>query len=905
MPGNRPKSWSAEPIGRVSYAAWVRFEEWSTRALQRRELWYADRWGVESPQGPATRARPEKKTSRVPIRSPGPAAHWRYILPTAIGRQASGGVRINVSDLRPLRWLLSAACLVVALPPDARAAAFTLTGVVRNEQGQGVANVDLDFLDKCTGDNVFLVNDKTTASGAYSIVVNEGQYDIHFTPPAGSTLTGAEIKDYIVAASANLGTTMLATGRLVSGTVRNGSGAGIAGVDLKFVDVATGSKVWVTKDVTDLIGAYSVRVAPGTYDIEYRPPATTTFVTVRRASLVVGVSDISGLVDVLPVGFQVDGTVKDVSSVPVKNVDLNFYDNCSGEKIPTANDNTDVQGNYAIYVPAGTYSVRVNPPACKILAAERIPGVRVDNDQGIGDTILQPGLLVSGRVLDEAGQPLANAKIKFYDAATGSRRGATRDDTDAAGNFSILMPEGTFNINVEPPSSRDLLVGRLDTVAVAGATPLGDVALQPGHPLTGLVHGPGGVPVQNVDIDVLDSVTRARVILAHDSTAPDGTFGVVVRTGTFDVQYEAPICTGLAPDDQKAVTVAGPTALPTKLLVVGVHATGLVVDDAGANPVDNADLDFFPAGSSVKSYTPGDTTDATGSYDVLVKPDVYDINYKPASGSRLRPARRLGAGVLADVTLPDTVLPSGWLLSGTVHAQATGLPVGNMRIDVFTAGGGALAWTPHNGSAADGSYLFSVDAGAWDVQYVPPDGSGLAPLWRRGVTVAADLPLGDTLLLPLTMPVVSTVTPASGTTRGGAALAIGGSGFQPDATVRIGGVAASAVSVVSSSSINAVTGPHPAGKVAVEVINPESQVGALASAYSYVEPASPVAIQLAKSGADVVLTWQATGQAAYSVFRSPSPSDFSAASIVGTTSGTTFIDGISSGVGEIQFYNVD
>ena len=320
-----------------------------------------------------------------------------------------------------------------------------------------------------------------------------------------------------------------------------------------------------------------------------------------------------------------------------------------------------------------------------------------------------------------------------------------------------------------------------------------------------------------------------------------------------------------------------------------------------------ADLDFFPTGSSLKSYTPGDTTDATGTgaYDVLIKPGTYDIDYKPPAGSPLLPVRRPGVSAPVDVALPDTTLPSGWLLSGSVHAQATGLPVDNVRIEVYPSAGGSLAWTPHNATSLTGTYLFSVDTGTWDLQYVPPTGSGLAPTWRRSVVVSADLNLGDTLLLPPTVPTVTSVTPATGVTRGGDVISIGGTGFHPDAAVRIGGVAATGVSVFSSSSLTAVSAAHPPGAVSVEVINPIDLVGQLPRGYTYLEPASPVSLAVTWSGNDIVLSWQATGQPLYTVFRSGSPTGFSSSSMLGTTSGTAFTDVGGVAVGGIQFYNVD
>jgi len=782
--------------------------------------------------------------------------------------------------------------------------AFTVTGVVRNEAGAGLSNVDLDFIDRCTGDSVFLVNDKTTADGSYSIVVNPGTYDIHYTPPAGSTVAGTERKDYTVAADANLGTTTLHPGRLVSGTVRNASGAGIAGVDLKFVDLATGDKAYFTKDSTSATGAYSVRVLPGSYDLEFRPPSTTTYTTGKRVDLVVD-ADVSGLVDTLVVGFNVTGHVQTNSgNVAVKNVDLNFYDSCTGEKIPTANDNTDAAGNYSVYVPSGTYSVLFSPPRCQAVAADHLSGVRITRNENLGTTKLPDGDLVTGRVLDDLGAPLPEAKVKFFAANNGQRQYAAHDNSDAAGNFSIRVPPGTYNLNFEPPTGRDLLVQRVTNVVVAGPADVGDVTLPAGNPVTGRLLDPSDTPVQNVNVNAVDSATRAAQRLAHDSSAVDGTFRVHVATGTFDFQYRPPDCSGLAPDEQRDVVVSGPTELPTLNLVGGVHALGLVTDSS-AVAVVGVDLDFFPSATGVKAYTPGDTTDGTGNYDVVVKPNTYDIDYVPPTGSALRPVHTFGNAVFADATLPTVVLPAGFLLSGLTLSDATSLPVAGAEVNLFAPGSSVAAWTPHDHTDVNGFYDFAVDAGTWDLLYTPPVGSGLAPRWSRGVVVNGPTSRPDLRFLPLTIPGVTAVTPTSGSTAGGTSVTITGTGFQPDAVVSIGDVRATNVNVVSATSITATTGAHPPDVVAVSVTNPGDQVGALAGGYTYVEPATPVRITLAKSGGDVVLSWTPTGQASYTVFRQSSPDGFTGAAIIGTTAAASFTDIGGQAQPGVQFYQVD
>ena len=132
-----------------------------------------------------------------------------------------------------------------------------------------------------------------------------------------------------------------------------------------------------------------------------------------------------------------------------------------------------------------------------------------------------------------------------------------------------------------------------------------------------------------------------------------------------------------------------------------------------------------------------------------------------------------------------------------------------------------------------------------------------------------------TILLVLNMIAViaatSTGTPSSGTTAGGQAVTIAGTGFQPDAMVTVGGVAATGVVVASATSLTAVTPHHPAGVVDVAVINPGSQIGTRSAAYTFVEPANGVRVTVTRSGNDLVLTWPATGQTSYTIYRNTHP----------------------------------
>src|SRR5206468_9234990 len=138
----------------------------------------------------------------------------------------------------------------------------------------------------------------------------------------------------------------------------------------------------------------------------------------------------------------------------------------------------------------------------------------------------------------------------------------------------------------------------------------------------------------------------------------------------------------------------------------------------------------------------------------------------------------------------------------------------------------------------------------------------------------------------------------------GQSVTVSGSGFQPDATLELGGVTAKNIVVVSSASITATTPAHPAGLVDEVVRNPGNLAGTKSAAFTFNEPASPVHLTVGRMGGDIVLTWIATGQASYTVFRSTSPRAWPGGSVLATTPATTYTDtGGALGTG-IRYYNV-
>jgi hypothetical protein len=93
----------------------------------------------------------------------------------------------------------------------------------------------------------------------------------------------------------------------------------------------------------------------------------------------------------------------------------------------------------------------------------------------------------------------------------------------------------------------------------------------------------------------------------------------------------------------------------------------------------------------------------------------------------------------------------------------------------------------------------------------------------------------------LAAPSITSISPVSGPSAGGTPITITGTGFQSGATVKVGGVAATSVSLLGSTTITATTPAHATGdqtSVAVDVVvsNPDGQSATTSNGFTYNAP---------------------------------------------------------------------
>lgn len=107
-----------------------------------------------------------------------------------------------------------------------------------------------------------------------------------------------------------------------------------------------------------------------------------------------------------------------------------------------------------------------------------------------------------------------------------------------------------------------------------------------------------------------------------------------------------------------------------------------------------------------------------------------------------------------------------------------------------------------------------------------------------GGSPASQSPTGPTPPTPTAgSPSITAIDPRTGSTGGGTAVKITGTGFQSGATVTVGDDSRAA-SVENSTTIHVTTPVHAAGTVDVVVTNPGGQAARLTGAYTYASPQS-------------------------------------------------------------------
>jgi hypothetical protein len=280
--------------------------------------------------------------------------------------------------------------------------------------------------------------------------------------------------------------------------------------------------------------------------------------------------------------------------------------------------------------------------------------------------------------------------------------------------------------------------------------------------------------------------------------------------------------------------------------VVAVDSNGTPVASVISNSDGSYEIDFLPpgtykvyaepldgpvteqniGGTSTSFYTGlqtnfgttyfGDVSSLTGANSILLTAGRFvsagNIHVLAAGGPNLTAPANYAVHIPAGGQATLTVGGSGIVVGDSFSASNSGITLGT---PVF--GGGISSTAP---SSAQIPISLSAST-ALGPKNITVSGSGGTSVLSGGIVIVNPVPSNIQ------------AAPTSGTVNGGTGVSITGQNFRSGAQVYFGGLAASNVQVVDSTTIQAVTPVNAAGPANVVVVNSDGTWGVETSAFTY------------------------------------------------------------------------
>ncbi|MCH7877736.1 MAG: carboxypeptidase regulatory-like domain-containing protein [candidate division Zixibacteria bacterium] len=502
----------------------------------------------------------------------------------------------------------------------------------------------------------------------------------------------------------------------VSGTVTDPAAAPVAGVQLLLFDTNQ-NPIGILPTVTNAAGFYSIGNFPaGNFVLRFVPAASTGLLFQESTITVAGNMTVNVS---LAAGHIISGFVRNTLGVGIPLIDLNVTDKNTGELVETPGDNTDITGFYDIVLATGEYDIIYRPVSGEPLITVELPTLTITADTTINVTML-PAITLSGFVRGPGGAPVFNADLDAVDVATGLKLDTPNDNSDILGFYSIILPPGVYDIDVEPLLVDRLVPEEVQNVTVTVNTTL-NFQLEAGVLDSGVVTGPFAQIVANVDIDMEREITGEDIFLSPDQTNIAGIFAFISPLGTFTVDFQPPLLTKLAPVRFTGVTFVNDTSFNISL-IAGLSVTGLITNST-AVPVIDVDIDAKDPVTGIGVPLLGDFTDAAGLFGTVIAPGTYNFEIEPPFARRLVPVILPSLTLSIDTAL-SVSLDTGMLVSGIVR-DSLGLVLLGVRATVIASSTTDTVFLPRSKTDNFGAYAFLVAPGTYDLLFKPDSTLGL------------------------------------------------------------------------------------------------------------------------------------------------------------------------------------
>ena len=122
----------------------------------------------------------------------------------------------------------------------------------------------------------------------------------------------------------------------------------------------------------------------------------------------------------------------------IANGDIDIRD--SGMDLILTGDSSDANGFFNLTIPPGDYDVQVEGPPGSLFIDVTLPDFIVSGVSDFGTIVLEQGMNLTGRAIDENGFPVARCDLDVTSFVTGRSVDLSGGRTDVFGNFNIFVP---------------------------------------------------------------------------------------------------------------------------------------------------------------------------------------------------------------------------------------------------------------------------------------------------------------------------------------------------------------------------------------------------------------------------------------------------------------------------------
>ncbi len=216
---------------------------------------------------------------------------------------------------------------------------------------------------------------------------------------------------------------------------------------------------------TDTNGNFTAGTRPNVWKIQSNDQALTTHGYVAAQNSIktnTAGGSVSGITNALPKATAIFyGSVKDELGNPLAGIDIGSSDNNNQYQ---SDSHTDTNGNYVAGALAADWHVGINSdgsPVNYVFSQGLDTTLTNGQAQLCNFTAIRATNHITGHIQDSNGNAIANVGISANATINGTNYQTLSADADAGGNYSLLVPNGSWNVNVNCNGGDDSLDGIL------------------------------------------------------------------------------------------------------------------------------------------------------------------------------------------------------------------------------------------------------------------------------------------------------------------------------------------------------------------------------------------------------------------------------------------------------------